>query len=1076
MSRTVEDLVDECKQFIALKNKNSMERNPAVGKPSFLINKTWWRNYKIYVFYKDVNSHNKPVNPAEDKHPGQIQNDDILCDQDPKYLKGTGTIEQFETVVVDKYLKSSASERYDYKIINEDLWRFLIDKYGGSTIKRYSIPQGTYYTTVEVRLKQVPVVFLPVDKLFAGGRALEGLEQDFIVQLSKRKNYLDLKRRIVDCLNAKNNTKILETDVRLWKFSENKVKLIEACMSISQKENRIEVDSQSDPDLEYNSGVEFPGESLDPYYSTSQNLEDDQLDESYVIVEFRDSEHLQFAFQFRKNQRIYIGKCEFCTQKKTLKVECVCKRVKYCNELCQEKDKRWHIPSCSAMADAELQKGVQGFQRSSRARDGKVGLGNLGNTCYMNSSLQCLSNCYELTRYFLDERFKEDLNVDNPLGTSGRLVQAYAKLLNEMWNQEDSVVRPHMFKRILGEYAQQFQGFGQHDSQECINSILDLLSEDLYRKPKKPYVEQTEAGDRSDDVAAQEAWLKHLVRNESVIVDLFHGQYKSTLVCSICSRVSVTFDPFMTLSLPIPGKKERVGFFFVPYNITPEYKNFKGEVFMRESDTISDFRVQVAAKYTDEKFPFDASSFLITLIADNNVKRIVDQNSRVEDLLGQGTIILYQINPNLYPRLPPLESSSKSDSNYGVDEKFTKVVTYMMTSQKMQYSSSYQIRQNNIPRILWIDKTKSLYEVHLEVLNFFLGNFINLFKDQLTIFKKIQSVGLYTMEEFDQLSLEEKFQVIFPILNEENWQDVLRRNDLNIQDCLYTLRLKNLSGYMETCRFCGDKKCEGCPVPLSRNMTLQDFMMKIGIENNISFYTEGYKRGKNDVIFEIVWNPKIEKQFFDAFQTAVSFPGQKQLSQPTTQKDESSAITLQDCLEEFERPEMLDQDNMWYCNKCKEHVQATKSLKLFRLPLVLVINLKRFKHGKRMSMYGAGNGKLQTLVDFPLQGLDLQPHIIRNGPDGQEYIYDLFGVSNHFGGCGGGHYTAYALNWMENQWYSLDDSSCQKTNPNRVVSDSAYNLFYRRREKINLNKIDYDDLKQTASLEDLEQFKHTTQQ
>lgn len=42
-------------------------------------------------------------------------------------------------------------------------------------------------------------------------------------------------------------------------------------------------------------------------------------------------------------------------------------------------------------------------------------------------------------------------------------------------------------------------------------------------------------------------------------------------------------------------------------------------------------------------------------------------------------------------------------------------------------------------------------------------------------------------------------------------------------------------------------------------------MMKIGIENNISFYTEGYKRGKNDVIFEIVWNPKIEKQFFDAF-------------------------------------------------------------------------------------------------------------------------------------------------------------------------------------------------------------------
>jgi ubiquitin carboxyl-terminal hydrolase 4/11/15 len=92
------------------------------------------------------------------------------------------------------------------------------------------------------------------------------------------------------------------------------------------------------------------------------------------------------------------------------------------------------MPNCSAQADAELKKGVAEFSRSNRARDGKVGLGNLGNTCYMNSSLQCLSNCLELTRYFLDERFKNDLNIDNPLGTAGRLVQAYAKLLNEMWN------------------------------------------------------------------------------------------------------------------------------------------------------------------------------------------------------------------------------------------------------------------------------------------------------------------------------------------------------------------------------------------------------------------------------------------------------------------------------------------------------------------------------------------------------------------------------------------------------------------------------------------------------------------
>lgn len=108
----------------------------------------------------------------------------------------------------------------------------------------------------------------------------------------------------------------------------------------------------------------------------------------------------------------------------------------------------------------------------------------------------------------------------------------------------------------------------------------------------------SEADGKSDEVASQESWNKHLLRNDSVIVDLFFGQYKSTLICSQCNRVSVTFDPFMTLSLPIPGKKEKLSFFYIPYDLNiKDYTNFKGEVFMRETDSINDFREQVAQKY-----------------------------------------------------------------------------------------------------------------------------------------------------------------------------------------------------------------------------------------------------------------------------------------------------------------------------------------------------------------------------------------------------------------------------------------------------------------------------------------------
>ena len=166
-----------------------------------------------------------------------------------------------------------------------------------------------------------------------------------------------------------------------------------------------------------------------------------------------------------------------------------------------------------------------------------------------------------------------DLQTQNQLGTEGRLVMAYAKLINEMWNMDSQSIAPNLFKRILGEYATQFQGFGQHDSHECINTILDLMGEDLYRKGKKPYVQIDEVGDLPEEEAANEAWNKHLLRNESIITDLFHGQFKSTVSCNKCDRVSVTFDPMMTIMLPIPAPKKKITFFFVPYNVKDNYMN-----------------------------------------------------------------------------------------------------------------------------------------------------------------------------------------------------------------------------------------------------------------------------------------------------------------------------------------------------------------------------------------------------------------------------------------------------------------------------------------------------------------------
>ncbi|VDP43483.1 unnamed protein product [Heligmosomoides polygyrus] len=202
------------------------------------------------------------------------------------------------------------------------------------------------------------------------------------------------------------------------------------------------------------------------------------------------------------------------------------------------------------------------FYESSRDRignyvKGACGLQNLGNTCFMASALQCLSNVPELTGYFLSNRYVEDINERNPLGTHGELARAYGDLLHNMWSGENSSIVPRKVKMTIGQFAPRFSGYAQQDSQELLAYVLDGLHEDLNRIKVKPYVPDDETLERLEEhEATEKSWQAYKARNDSVIVDLVHGQLKSTLVCPVCAKVSIKFDPFCFLSVPLPPKEK----------------------------------------------------------------------------------------------------------------------------------------------------------------------------------------------------------------------------------------------------------------------------------------------------------------------------------------------------------------------------------------------------------------------------------------------------------------------------------------------------------------------------------------
>lgn len=202
---------------------------------------------------------------------------------------------------------------------------------------------------------------------------------------------------------------------------------------------------------------------------------------------------------------------------------------------------------------------TRGRARKSGRTLGCVGLHNLGNTCYMNSALQCVRSIEELTKYFLVKEWKKELNKDNVLAHNGEVASQYAHLLEEMYKDPPpGSVSPNKFKNTIGKHAPSFSGYGQQDTQEFLGFLLDGLQEDLSRVKKKPYIEKP---DSTDDMVgnheairkmAEQVWDITKKRDDSVIADLFTGMYKSTLVCPDCSKVSITFDPFNTLTLPLP--------------------------------------------------------------------------------------------------------------------------------------------------------------------------------------------------------------------------------------------------------------------------------------------------------------------------------------------------------------------------------------------------------------------------------------------------------------------------------------------------------------------------------------------
>ncbi|GBE86464.1 cysteine proteinase [Sparassis crispa] len=713
---------------------------------------------------------------------------------------------------------------------------------------------------------------------------------------------------------------------------------------------------------------------------------------------------------------------------------------------------------------------------------GILGLGNMGNTCFMNSALQCLAHSKELTDYFLTGVFEEELNVDNPLGMQGAIAQAYGALLRRIWTPTSSNTSysPREFKQALQRFAPQFSGYQQQDSQELVAFLLDGLHEDLNRVLKKPYVEKPdwEGGGNLELVRlANESWDGYMKRNDSVIVDLFQGQYQSTLVCPECDKVSITFDPFMYLTLPLPVQKKWMHtVFYIPWGL--DKPHVKVPVEINRDASFKDLR-QLLGRWMSAN-----PDHLLTLeVFSHRFYKNLDDTVLCGDMAENDIIVCFEL---------PCHSQQSRTYKHRSDDPF--IVPVFLNDFIPRQSFGRSTSLFGYPFIIVIDRKQAtmvddMYDAVVDRLQRWTTNIRDLFTweavsvseqvdipiaDSLDAIVHIPITGppdsiTEIKENGEVVTVEEVAPEEGDIADEK--EAVVRGQDLDAMDTdsvndineeprkvgfkkgLFRLRLQSgnspygvgfgsfgLTGQ----RFDSWEHRESVarmePDASSPPVLLREgdmFFCEFD-ENMKAYYFGDEKNHPWDT-----WKEFIHPEFREAAQAAAL--------------KKNKGISLQDCLDEFTRQEKLGEDDLWYCPRCKKHQQATKRFDLWKVPDMLVVHLKRFSNSRTL------RDKIDTFVDFPIQGLDLSQMVgerqvakklMEEGIDilslglhdlEEPLIYDLYAVDEHLGGLGGGHYRAYALNHRNGQWYHFDDSYVTPSRAEAAVNANAYLLFYKRR-------------------------------
>ena len=648
-----------------------------------------------------------------------------------------------------------------------------------------------------------------------------------------------------------------------------------------------------------------------------------------------------------------------------------------------------------------------------KCNHGVCGGYNLGNTCFMNSSIACLSNCTELTTYFLSGKYKQSINKKNKAGLGGKLANEWHNLLEEYWNSGKNAGNPSNVKSAVAKKVSKFGGYGQQDSNEFMTEFLSILSEDLNKADKKEYEELKEKGDNESELeCAERFWNLHRKRNDSIVTDLFTGLLKSDVLCSNCKFHNITFEPFNPLILAIPpeeyvvkkrseqSKYRNIELFYIPkYSIR---ENCRIKFSIKRETPFKDMAEEINKI---EGFKYNLKKLVYIKVMDSKLQEIVDQNEVKNDK-----------NEHIFV----FDDESKEGEN-------TKIIPlYMYANGEI----------SSFPRLLFLRENMNFGELKKLIYYFARKHLSSPLKNNSNeiyqVDEKLEKYKQKGLKNYTDDAEKEKGNInneeenkLWELLDKE-YNDIFNPNNDDNKEKL--------------AKFFDDFPYK---ITIKKNFEDRDNIVLFDGKNNLDNLKDFQILKDEDPITSLLNDKNICLNLI--LITSSDYSNEKinlntcQMFKGQIIKEEiDNKYTLDDLLDYFCCVESLDKGNKWQCGKCKNKVIITKKFSLYYLPRLLIICIKRFKKGG-----WAGFSKNGRYIDFPIENLDMGKYICETGPDKEYSKYNLFAVSEHYGDTGGGHYTAICKNYDGN-WYKYDDSCVSRVSPSDVLTSAAYVLFYRR--------------------------------